>query len=373
MRAFRLARIAGIDVNVHVSWFIIFALLTWSLATGYFPLVVRPADDVTNWILGAVASILLFASVLVHELAHSFVARSQGLEARSIPLFIFGGVSSLGSESPRPWVEFIVAVVGPLTSLVLAGIAFALTLALAGSPELQALFGYLAVVNALLGLFNLIPGFPLDGGRVLRSILWQAQGSLRRATETAAAVGQLVAYLFVAWGFIRLLGNDLFGGLWIAAIGWFLYSAASASVEQVRLEQTLRGTRVKTMLRPEPVSVEPTETVSNLIDQYLLPLNRRAMPVTEDGRLVGVVTLGDVRGVPPERRATTRVGEVMGGRDEVATVEPDDSLAEALETLAEGDYEQLPVVDRGRLVGMLTRADVLRQFQLREALEGGRR
>ena len=368
MASLRLFRVAGIDIRLHPSWLVIFLLVTWSLATAYFPLVMPRETATSHWVLGAVASILLFASVLVHELAHSLVARRRGLEVRSITLFLFGGVSSLSGESPRPGVEFIVAIVGPLSSFVLAAASFAIALAVPPDSPVGSVFGYLAIVNLLLGGFNLIPGFPLDGGRVLRAIIWRATGSLTRATEIAGTIGIFVAYGFFTWGFLRVLQGDLLGGLWTAAIGWFLQSAASATIQQVRIDATLRGTRVGDIVQPDDRSVPPGLDVAQLIEGHLLPQNRRAMPVTTDGRVVGMVTLGDLRDVPPERRSTTRVAEVMGGRDGVDVVRPTDSLAQALETLGRGDHEQAPVVDGRRLVGVLTRRDVLRQFQLRAAL-----
>jgi Zn-dependent protease len=368
MRSFRLFRVAGIDVGVHPSWLLIFGLVTWSLATGYFPFVLRGLDEMAWWILGLVAAILLFASVLVHELAHSLVAKAQGLEARSITLFIFGGVSNLSSESPRPRVEFLVAVVGPLSSFLIAALAFLGAQAAQARSAPEAVLGYLAFVNVLLAVFNLIPGFPLDGGRVFRSIVWQATGNLRRATEIAAGAGTLVAYGFFIWGFIRVMNGELLNGIWIAAIGWFLQDAAAASVQQVRVEAALRGATVGRILRRDDSAVEPTMSVGDLIERYLLPANRRAMPVVEDGRLVGIVTLSDIRQVPVAERASTPVGAVMGGRDSLVTVSPRASLTDALEALGRGDFEQIPVVEDGRLMGMLTRADVLRQFQLRTEL-----
>ena len=367
MGSFRLFRVAGIDIRVHPSWLVIFLLVTWSLATAYFPSVLPGEPAGIPWLLGAIASLLLFGSVLLHELAHSLVAQRQGLQVRSITLFLFGGVSDLSGESPRPGVEFLVAIVGPLSSFVIAAIAFGIALAAPGG-YVEAVFGYLAIINLLLGAFNLIPGFPLDGGRVLRSIIWRATGSLRRATEIAGTIGTIVAYAFFIWGFLRVLNGDLLGGLWIAAIGWFLQMAASASVAQVQMESTLRGTRVSDIVQPDDRSVSPDLDVAHLIEEHLLPQNRRSMPVTADGQVVGMVTLGDVRDVPPERRATTRVADVMGGRDGVEVVHPTDSLSQALETLGRGDHEQAPVVDGRRLVGILTRRDVLRQFQMRQML-----
>lgn len=368
MRSFRLFRVAGIDVGVHPSWFLIFGLVTWSLATGYFPFALRDEEATTHWLLGLLSAVLLFASVLVHELAHSLVAKAQGLEAKSITLFIFGGVSNLSSESPRPRVEFLIAIVGPLSSFVIAGLAFGGAVASPPGSAPEAVLGYLAIVNALLGGFNLIPGFPLDGGRVFRSIVWRATGSLRRATEIAAAAGTLVAYGFFVWGFIRVINGELLAGIWIAAIGWFLQDAAAASVQQVRVEAALRGTTVGQILRPDPTGVPPSMSVAELIERYFLPANRRAMPVVDGDRLVGIVTLSDIREVPVEQRATTPVGQVMGGREGLVTIGRRATLADALEALGRGDFEQVPVVDDGALVGMLTRADVLRQFQLRTEL-----
>ncbi len=364
----RLFRIFGIDVGVHASWLVIFGLVSWSLAVGYFPTRISGLPAGEAWLMGVAASLLLFASVLVHELAHSLVARWRGLDARSITLFIFGGVSNLGSEAKRPSTEFLVAIVGPLTSLAIAGLAFVATAALGPDTRAGLVTGYLAAINALLAGFNLIPGFPLDGGRLLRAIVWNVTGSFRRGTEIAGRAGQLVAYGLMIWGFTRVLGGELFGGIWIVAIGWFLNSAASLSLQQVIVDQRLTGIRVHDVLRPDDTAIAPGESVAALIDEVVLPGNRRAVPVV-DGRLVGIVTLGDVRAVPPGRRATTTVAEIMGGRDGLVTVRPADTLLSALEALGRGDYEQVPVVDQGVLVGLLTRADIVRAIQVRELVD----
>lgn len=364
---FRIFNVAGIEVGIHVSWLAIFALLTFSLATGFFPQAVPDLTPVAAWGLAAVAAILFFGSVLLHELAHSFMARARGLDARSITLFIFGGVSNLGGEAKQPSVEFLVAIVGPLSSFLIAGVSYILARILPGD-ELQALFGYLAVVNALVGGFNLIPGYPLDGGRVLRSIAWRATNSVRRGTDIAAGAGQIIGGLFILWGIIQLLGGDALGGLWIAAIGWFLQNAAQAGQQQVILEQRLQNVRVSTVLRADPTAVTTETTVAELIERYLLPGNRRAMPVADDGKLVGIVTLGDIGQVPVEERGRMKVGQVMGGRDGLVTVKPNDTLSDAFQALGERDLEQVPVVEDGKLIGVLTRADLMRQLQLREAL-----
>ncbi len=367
--SFRLFTIMGIEVGVHVSWLIIFGLVTWSLGVGYFPTVLPGLADTAAIALGAIAAILLFGSVLLHELAHSFVARWRGLDARSITLFLFGGVSNLGGEAKQPSTEFLVAIVGPLSSLAIAAVAFAVATLLGPDTAAGVTAGYLAFVNLLLAGFNLLPGFPLDGGRVLRAIVWNATNSLRRGTEVAAMGGRLVAYGLVFWGVMRILNGELFAGLWIGAIGWFLNSAASASVEQVILDQRLGGLRVRDVLRPDATVVAPGMTVAEIIEQVILPGSRRATAVV-DGRVVGIVTLGDVGKVSPEARETTTVAEIMGGREKLVTVTPGDTLRRAMAALAEGDYEQLPVVDAsGQLLGLLTRADILRVLQIREALD----
>jgi Zn-dependent protease/CBS domain-containing protein len=366
--SFRLFTVRGIHVGIHVSWLIIFVLLTWSLAVGYFPSAIPGIEATLAWVLGVVASILLFTSVLIHELAHSFVAKSRGLEVSSITLFIFGGVSNLASEPQSARTEFWVAVVGPITSFVIAAVSFGIALVMP-TDELQALFGYLAIVNALLGGFNLIPGFPLDGGRVLRSIAWGITGSLRRATEIAVGAGQIVGGLFILWGVIQIFGGNLINGLWIAAIGWFLQNAASSSLGQVVLMERLKDVTVANVLRPDTATITRQATVADLIEDYLLPGNRRAVPVEDGGRLVGMVTLGDIKDVPVEARDATQIGTVMGGREGLITVRPSEALADAVGKLTGRDLEQVPVMDGDRFVGILTRADVMRQLQLREMLD----
>lgn len=365
----RLFTVGGVDVGIHVSWLVIFGLVTWSLATAYFPAVVPDASGAQHWILGVVASVLLFTSVLVHELAHSFMAKARGLDVHSITLFIFGGVSNLAGEAKKPSVEFQIAIVGPLTSLLIAAISFGVVVAAGGNRMVGAVAGYLALINALLGVFNLVPGFPLDGGRVLRSIVWTATGDLRRATRIAAGVGQAVAWLLMLFGFWRVFAGDLFGGLWTIAIGWFLQGAAQASLEHTVVETRLGRLKVRDVGRPDPTAASPTTTVAELIEQYILPGSRRAVPIVDGERLVGIVTLSDIRHLPPDARAHTSAASIMSGSADLVTVSPETSLREAVDRLGVGEYEQLPVIEAGRLVGLLTRADVMRVLQIREALD----
>jgi Zn-dependent protease/CBS domain-containing protein len=368
----RLGTILGVEVGVHASWLVIALLLTTSLAIGYFPSAVPGGGAVQDWVLGSVAAALFFASVLAHELAHSVVARRRGLDVRSITLFIFGGVSNLAGEAKEPGAEFQIAIVGPLTSFVIAALAFGVATAVSGVPAVEATTSYLAFVNAAVGLFNLVPGFPLDGGRVLRSIVWSATNDLRRATEVAATVGQIVAWGLVLYGFWRVLDGDLIGGIWLVAIGWFLQNAAVASLQQTVLESRLRRLRVRDVLLPDPAGVPASTPLPELIESAMLPGARRAVAVVDDsGRLEGLVTLSDVARVPPEERPRRRVAEVMTPRERLASVASTAPLFEAIAALGSGDYEQVPVVDGDRFVGLLTRANVMRTLQIREALHLG--
>src|SRR5512141_348375 len=367
----RLFTIRGIEVGVHYSWLIIFGLMTWSLSVYVFPrdpLLPRHLSGAEYWILGAATALLLFVSVLIHELAHSFVALARGLQARSITLFLFGGVSSLGGDAKEASTEFLVAIVGPLTSFVLAAIAYGVA-SVVDEPRIDLVASYLVYINVVLGLFNLVPGFPLDGGRVLRSVLWSMTNNMRKATEWAGNAGKIVAWGMFAYSLFLILDGEYISGIWMAAIAWFLHNAASNSVQQLVFETRLKRVRAGDVVTQDETTVPPGLSVADLIEQYLLPTNRRALAVTDNGRLVGIVTISDILKVPPAERTKVTVAEVMGGRDGMFTVTADTRVQDAVELLAEHELEQLPVMDGPRYVGMLTRADVMRQLQLREALD----
>lgn len=365
MRSLRLARVRGIDVRVHPSWVVVGLLVTASLGALYFPVALPDAAPTFHLLLGALASLVLLASVLVHELAHSLVARRYGVEVRSITLFLFGGVSDLAGEPPDPRAELVIAAAGPLTSLGAAAALLAALVASASHPEVGALLEYAMVVNALLGLFNLVPGFPLDGGRVLRAAAWGLTGSLRRATEVAGAVGLLVAGLVVVWGIARVVDRDVVGGGWVVLLGSFLARTAVTSVAHARLETTLHALRVGDIVRPDARAVPPDLDLARLAQGHLIPLFRHAVPVAVDGRVVGLVSLADVRDVPAHARATTRVADVIAGRGAPLLIRPTDTLAAALDELWRGDREHAPVVDGERLVGVVSRGDILRLSRLR--------
>jgi Zn-dependent protease/CBS domain-containing protein len=367
--SFRIGKIAGIEIDINVSWLIILVLLTVSLATGWFPQLYPGWSTATYWIVGLISALLLFVSVLLHELAHSLVARQRGLPVKNITLFIFGGVSNIEQEPKSPGVEFQMAVVGPLTSLFIGAVCFLLLLPLRGTNSpLEGILFYLAVTNVLLGVFNLIPGFPLDGGRVLRSIVWKITGSLTKATRIASISGQVIAYLFILWGIWQLFSGDILNGIWIGFIGWFLLSAAQSANTQVMLQSALRGVTVGEVMNPTPPTVPATISLQQLIDDYLLPHGLRCALVMQGDRLAGLITPSDIRHVPREQWGYTSVGQAMIPVERLHVVSPQQSLNNVFPLMAGRDVNQLPVVQNGIPVGIVSRDAVMRYLEVRRSL-----
>ncbi len=365
----RIARIGGISINLHVSWILIFVLVTWTLAGSYFPRNYPIWGLTLYWIVGLATSVLFFASVLAHELAHSFVARARGLPVHDITLFIFGGVAQLEEEPQTPGTEFVMALVGPLTSIVL-GVCFgALSVAASGvNEQLAALSSYLALINVWLGLFNLIPGFPLDGGRVLRSILWQASGNLQRSTRWASLVGQAVAYLFILAGIWLIFTGDWVGGLWIAFIGWFLDNAASSSYRQLTVRTLLAGHKVREVMSRDCQEVNPDLSLDRLVTEHMLPRGARCFPVVEGGLVRGLLTLHNIKGVSQDRWPTTTVGQVMTPLDGLKRIGPDEELWTAMQNMTAKGVNQLPVMEDGQLLGMLARDNIVSFIRIKGEL-----
>lgn len=366
----RIGKIAGIEIDIHYSWLIIFVLLTTSLAVSWFPTSAPSRSTLAYWIAGGVAAVLLFVSVLLHELAHSLLAKSRGMPVKSITLFIFGGVSNLEQEPENPGTEFWMALVGPLTSLAIGGISALLMVALSGTDKLVvAVLGYLALTNVLLGVFNMIPGFPLDGGRVLRSILWRISGDMSRATRWAASVGQFIAYIFILAGIWLFFTISPLDGLWIGFIGWFLLQAARGEEQQVRIEQESRGVYVFNVMQPPPPTCAPGTTIREFVDEQVLRSGQRASPVVADGQLVGLVTLKDVLRVPRDQWGLLSVARVMIPASQLITVEAHEPLYAALKRVMSAEVSQVPVVDNGNLVGLINVESALRWLQLRREIE----
>jgi Zn-dependent protease/CBS domain-containing protein len=367
-----IGRIFGVQIGLHPSWFVIALLVTYTVAAGQLPAAYPDWEAALYWTVGALIALLFFGSVLAHELSHAVVARRFGLKVKEITLFIFGGAATLEGETKRPLDEALIAGVGPLTSLVLGAILLGID-AVIKQPQLAAITGWLGFINLTLGFFNLIPGFPMDGGRILHAVLWKLRGDRSVATRNAAGVGRLFGYLLIAGGvFLIFQGSDLlFTGVWFALIGWFLSNAAEATIAQVSVEHALRGIKVREVMENDPPSIAPNESVADLVNERLIRGEHRSFLVRhDDGGLAGIVTLSDVRRMPRENWDNARVTDIMTRFADLATIGPNAGLEAALKLLQEREVNQLPVVtDEGRtVVGLLTRAGILRLIEARMRL-----
>ncbi len=364
-----LGRIAGIKVGINASVFLIVAILVFGLATGQLP-AAYPGRSIVAYVIAAIVAALLFlASLLAHELAHSLVARRNGIEVESIVLWLLGGVAQLRGEAKTPGADFRIAIVGPLTSLVLAivfglGAAGVASLGSAGLP--LGVLMYLAATNALLAVFNLIPAAPLDGGRVLRAALWQFRGDRHAAAVNAARAGRILGFVMIALGVLQVVTGRGLGGVWLALIGWFVVSAATAEEQQARLGGRLAGVKVGQVMAVRPTVLDGNLTVADFIAQVALTHQYSTYPLVDpNGRLTGLVTLNRVRAVPPELRATTRLQEIACPPSEVPTAHPEESLVELLERMNGcADGRAVVVDDAGRVVGVVSASDVARSLQL---------
>ena len=364
-----LGRILGIPVRIDISWLFIFVWVTWSLAGNYFPGLYPAWSPWLIWGIGALTSVLFFTSVLLHELGHSLVARRQGLPVKDITLFIFGGVSEISEEPSTASDEFIMALSGPLVSFALAG-AFGLLYLLTRrlSEPVAALGLFLAGINLSLGVFNLIPGFPLDGGRVLRAILWGARRDLSWATRWASRTGQAVAFVFILYGIVQAFSGNWVSGLWIALIGLFLDNAARSSYAQLTLQKMLDGHSVREIMTQDCVLLPPQLTLDVLVEQYLLAGGQRCFVVGDRDTILGLLTLHNVRGVPKGEWTTTHVRDVLTPLDQLHVVGPQTSLWDALSKMTEVNVNQVPVMMDGKMVGMVTRENLLSFIRRRSEL-----
>jgi Zn-dependent protease/CBS domain-containing protein len=360
-RSIPLGRVLGIPLGLDYSWFLIFGLVTWSLAGSYFPEQYPGWSMGLYWTIGLATSLLFFVSVVLHELGHSVIALRNGIPVRSITLFIFGGVAQIGREPGSPGVEFRVAIAGPIVSFTLAGLFGALGWLGGSLAPLAALATYLAYINGSLGLFNLIPGFPLDGGRVLRAILWRATHSFRRATEIAGAAGNFFAWLFIFWGVWQMFSGNFAGGLWIAFIGWFLQNAATASVQHMTLTRLLAGHTVGEIMTRECTTLKPDVTLEQLVHDHILTTGQRCFPVARAGRVEGLLTLHQVKKIPRDRWAAMTVEQAMTPLAQLRVAHSGDGLWNAMEEMTVDGVNQLPVIDatNGELAGVLARDNVL--------------
>jgi Zn-dependent protease/CBS domain-containing protein len=363
----RLFKVFGIPIELNITWFIVFALVAWSLVSLYFPTNYPGYSVTAHWVMGIVAALLLFTSVVLHELGHSYVAKTHGVPIRRITLFLFGGVSQLSKESADPVTEIKIAAAGPGVSFILMAV-FGMFYVLAARGQALAaaapVLKYLAYVNGILGAFNLIPGFPLDGGRLLRAGIWKATGDLRRSTYVATRVGGIVGIGFIALGFLSVFRGQFIYGLWMVMIGFFLRQAAEASYFQVVTEGALKGMKVEEVMKTDVVTVPATITIADLVDDYFFKYHYDCFPVADEGRLRGLVTLNEIKKVARDRWGATLVGDVMQRDLEALSVRPTEDVSAVLARVIRDRCGRLPVVEGDRIVGIITRRDILEALKV---------
>ncbi len=384
-RGIKLGRIWGIDIIISWSWLVIFGLVAWNL-TATFGQIHPEWTIFTSVGVAVAAALLFFLSVLLHELAHSLVAKSRGMQVKSITLFLFGGAADIQNHPPSPFAEFLMAIVGPLISFML-GVGFILISGIRLSPmeipfedpqemvsqltPLGTLLLWLGPVNIILAIFNMIPGYPLDGGRVLRAILWGITDDFKRSTRWASGIGQVIALVLIINGIamifgaeIPVLGTGFFNGLWISLIGLFLNNAAINSYRQVVIQDVLDDVEVRLLMHTDPPTVVQSLSIDSLIEDYVMNTNDHTFPVLEDDKLVGLVALDDVRKVPNSQWPQTSIRQIMTPEKKLITTQPDENASRAFTKLSQSDLRQLPVLEEGSLVGMLSRSDIVKWLRL---------
>lgn len=363
----------GFRVRANVSWLFLALLVTWSLASGFFPAAYPDLRTGVYWAMGLTGMIGLFFSLLFHEFSHSLVARRRGMEISGITLFLFGGVAEMQAEPPDPKSEFWIAIVGPASSVLLAGIFFVTAMAMEAQGLPSHIFGvasYLGFINIVLAAFNMVPGYPLDGGRILRAALWGWKGDIRWATRWASGVGQAFGLVLVGLGILAVLAGNFVGGMWWFLIGLFVRGAASAAYQQLLVQQALQGEKVRRFMAKEPVTVPPETSVHDFIENYLYKYDYDVFPITGNGKLVGCASLRQAKTVPRESWNDVRVGDICEACGDTNTVDAAADASDALAKMQKSQNGRLMVTERNILVGVLTLKDLLRYLQMRTELEG---
>ncbi len=357
----KVATVMGIPIRVHFSWFIVFGLITWSLSTHYFPKAAPDLPVAAYWIKGTLAALLLFASVAFHELSHSYIAKKYRIPITSITLFFFGGIAQMKGEPPHPKAEFRMAIAGPVSSFLLSALFFLIAINTTGGPK--ALFSYLAQINFILGAFNPIPGFPMDGGRVLRSVLWSRTKDYFYATRKASNFGQKIAIFFVIFGtFLIFTGSS--GGLWLLLIGWFLYMAAQSSQQQATLQEALSNIKVKNVMARDIVTVNSSIPINEAVDKYFLRYGYGGFPVMDDGKFLGIITLKEIKNVPREDWSKAKVSDILVPHDKKWEMTPDSDVMRSLELMIIEDKGRIIVMENDKVVGLITRNGIARYLQI---------
>jgi len=367
----KLGKIMGIPVRIHYTLWLVFILIAWSLAYGYMPRQYPGLSTVTYWEIGIGSAIILFGSILIHELSHSYVAKKHGLPIARITLFFFGGVSEMTEEPQDPGLEVKMAIAGPLMSFLIAGIlggVWYISEMTKTLVPITAILGYGALINGILGVFNLIPAFPLDGGRVFRGSLWRRSGNLIGATKLATRVSEILSLLMMFGGFILIIFTDFVDGLWIVVLGWFIKSGAETSLRQTLIGETLSGVTVNDLMTRNVYTISPDITVDQLVSDYFLVNRHQGYPVIRDGKILGVVTLQSVRAIPKDRRSLTKVEQAISHGEAAICVKPTLSALDAMHKMVKERVGRLLVMEEGSLIGIVTRGDLMRTIQTRQEL-----
>src|SRR6266852_1667928 len=370
----KLGQIFGIEIGLHFSWFIIALLITLSLASQFHALNTDWGEGVI-WATAIGTSLLFFLAIIIHELSHAAIAKARGLPVRSITLFALGGVAQIEKEASDAKTEFWMGIAGPITSALIGVVCLGIAAGFGWTPTgihqspPAAMLGWLGVINIALAVFNMIPGFPLDGGRVLRAIVWWITGSASRATRVATTIGQLIAFAFIIIGLFRFFNGAGFAGLWLTFIGWFLLDAARSTYAQFETIERLRGVRVRDIMAGDWPVIDAKTNLETFVHDHLLKSGKRCFVVEENGHVAGIVTPHEVKDVDREKWSQLSVREVMLPLEKLHAVKPATSLTEALETMGREDINQLPVMSNGHLDGIISRGHILRLLQTRAELQ----
>jgi Zn-dependent protease/CBS domain-containing protein len=371
-KRFKLFKLLGFEVGIDLSWIFIAILIAWSLSTGFFPFRYKNLSTQTYWLMGIIGAAGLFFSIIAHEFCHSLMARKSGMPMKGITLFIFGGVAEMGDEPPSAKAEFLIAVVGPLSSIAIAAIFYGIYQVGVVSGWTQAINGvvaYLAMINGLLAVFNLVPAFPLDGGRILRSILWGWKGNLRWATRIASSIGSGFGIFLIIMGFIRILSGNFIGGMWLGLIGLFIQSAAKKSYQQLVTRRALEGEPLKRFMKTEPVTVPESTSVEQLVEDYIYRYHFKLFPVVNSNHLLGCITTKQVNEIPREDWNRKTVGEIADQCSAENTIEPDADAIQALSVMRRNNASRLMVVENDQLVGIIALKDMLEFLYLKVELD----
>jgi Zn-dependent protease/CBS domain-containing protein len=355
----QVGKILGIPIYLDYSWFLILALLTWMLAQSYFPLEFKNWSKLAYWSAGFITSIFFFFSILLHEFGHAIIAKKYKLKVKKITLFVFGGVAEISKEPPKSSAEFWIAIAGPTTSFILAGIFYLSAKFFIENQYLLASFRYLALINFILAIFNLIPGFPLDGGRIFRAIVWAVTKNYKRATTIAANSGRFFGYLFIMFGIFQIFQNNVFNGLWIAFIGWFLESAAISQVQRQALNDLLFGHQVHEALSNDFGIIYPDSNVQDIIDNPFIGAHRRDLLVKDENTMVGFLTPRQIKSMSINDRKNKTIKDVMMPLEDMIKINSNEPLLDALKARDENNESEIPIIENGNCVGILNQASIL--------------